>query len=513
MLNVDLDPRGGFGQRQGVATVGSGLSNPPKNIWAFSNGTGTSQVLVQDNSLCKYTAGGAFTDCSIPVATTNGVMRSASFRDPTAAVGAQITSLYIQRNAEQAPVRWNGTTATGLVAPAYNEPYSTPNQGNMPWAKCIAAHSGYMWVANTKEGATPTPTDAYKNRVRFSHPNQPEDWRALDYIDVEIGVEGDEITALVPFLDRLLVFKNNSVHAIYGYDPSTFQVETLSRNVGAVSQEAVCLSSGVLYFFSWPEGVFSFDGKQVTWIFDRLRPIIDDGFIAAPDIAKIALGWINKRLWVAVPYSSTTNSRVFVYDPTLTGEGRNAPPGGWTMYDLQVGPMVQWEPVGAAHQYFACWARPATAQVLKLHQNAAVDNFGAGNVNITSSFTTRWVDAEVAAVKKRWRKPEFVLDGDETLVLTCQSYKDYDPGVVHKTFTIATTAIGAIPVWDTATYAVDPLGPPNYPAESSGGTQEIHSGPGMGSGRSIQLTVGGPVPSLAWSVNAITFKYIAKRVR
>lgn len=223
MLNVDLDPRGGFGQRDGVGVVGSGLNNPPKNIWTYSNGGGVDQVVVQDGSLCQYTTGGAFTDCAIPVATTNGTMHTASFRDPNAAVGAQTSALYIQRNGEQAPVRWDGTTATGLVAPAYNEPYASPDQGNMPWAKCIAAHSGYMWVANTNEGATPAPTDAYKNRVRFSHPNQPEDWRSLDYIDVEIGVEGDEITALVPFMDRLLVFKNNSVHAIYGYDPSTFQ--------------------------------------------------------------------------------------------------------------------------------------------------------------------------------------------------------------------------------------------------------------------------------------------------
>ena len=50
-------------------------------------------------------------------------------------------------------------------------------------------------------------------------------------MDIDVGERGDVITGLVPLADRLLIFKNNSVHALYGFDSDSFQLTALSREM------------------------------------------------------------------------------------------------------------------------------------------------------------------------------------------------------------------------------------------------------------------------------------------
>ena len=65
-----------------------------------------------------------------------------------------------------------------------------------------SSHQGFMWVADTVESSVRN-----RSRVRWSHPLQPEDWASADYFDIDPDDESDQITALVPFRDMLLVFK------------------------------------------------------------------------------------------------------------------------------------------------------------------------------------------------------------------------------------------------------------------------------------------------------------------
>jgi len=63
-----------------------------------------------------------------------------------------------------------------------------------------------MWWADTVEGGT-----RFRSRVRFSHPLQPRDFADADFFDIDPDDQSDQITALVPFKDHLLVFKRRSV--------------------------------------------------------------------------------------------------------------------------------------------------------------------------------------------------------------------------------------------------------------------------------------------------------------
>jgi hypothetical protein len=339
LLNVDLDPRGGFAMRRALLPINQSavpFSTRLHSIFTYATSGGTNQVLVGSGKHTYYSTGTSFTSIGTTWTTTDP-QRATVFNDV----------LYIQ-NGTDVPREWNGTVVGNLVDPAvgptWNSDFDAPNDGDMPIAKCIVSHLGSVWVANTYENGT-----RYRSRVRWSHPNKPEDWRENDSIDVDTGHDGDEITALVPLGDRLLVFKRHSLHVIVGYDKDTFQVYPLSQTVGAVSQEAVAAVEGAVYWFDWPNGAFRYDGGEIEWLFERLMPAIWEGDIPAAYQSKVTCGVLGRRVYVSVPWGdSTDNARTFVFDPTLAKEG------AWTFYGHGLGPMVEWHPQGAQHYPLAC---------------------------------------------------------------------------------------------------------------------------------------------------------------
>ena len=51
-------------------------------------------------------------------------------------------------------------------------------------------------------------------------------------MDVDKGEAGDYITGIVPAGDRLVVFKSNSIYAMYGFDSDSFQLVNVTKTVG-----------------------------------------------------------------------------------------------------------------------------------------------------------------------------------------------------------------------------------------------------------------------------------------
>src|SRR4030042_1987331 len=258
LLNVDLGQRGGFKLRRAVAPLNAtALASDPRSIWIYRTPLGVNQLLANVGDTVLYSTGGNFTDCTIGAGATTGPFRAVTFNN----------LCYIQRNAEQVAVKWDGAVDTSLSAnsPTWQNDLATPTGGYMPKAKCIANHGGYVWVANTVENGT-----SYPNRLRWSHAGRPEDYREADYIDSDVGADGDQIVALVPYSDHLLVFKQRSMYAIFGYDYTNFQVATIDRARGTISQDTVVSTPQGIFFFNWPEGVYLYDGKRGGgWLFEK----------------------------------------------------------------------------------------------------------------------------------------------------------------------------------------------------------------------------------------------------
>lgn len=516
LLNVDVDPRGGFTQRKVVRPMNPNVALPaaPTSLWEYATATGTRQIMASAGSGLYRSTGGEFTQLAGITQTAGRYHSAATFKD----------RCYIQNGIDK-PIRWDGSTATRLDG-FWNDNLEAPAGVNMPIARYVTAHMGVMWVAYTKEGDGEHP-----NRVRFSHPNFPDNWRQFDVIEVDTGTDGDYITGLVPFGDHLLVFKRSSVYAIFGYSPETFQVQPIDRTVGAANPAAIASTENGVYFFHWPKGVFRYSGKgQPDWLFDRLLPAITDGDIPDAGADKIAMGWFRRRLYVSVPWgASSTNARTFVYDATI-GKA-----GGWTLYDLPLGSFLEWNPPGQDALLLA--GLSSAGRVVKMEQSGTTDDLGSGDVHVTSYYTTRWLDLGQPALQKRWKRPEVVLRGGGDATLGVEVYADYDPTNIAKRFNIHTTADREAPapppsqstpvdstepealVWGEGQWGVGKWGAGYLPDSGSGGEgaegfyNVVKRGGPLGTARAVRLRFQGPSTDIPWSVDAFMLKYIPKRIR
>lgn len=396
-------------------------------------------------------------------------------------------------------LKWSNGTFVAM-GETYNDNLAAPTGTSLPKSKYIATFQGSVFIASTVEGGV-----SFPNRVRWSHPNQPGDWRSFDYADIDTGLDGDYITGMVALEDRLVVFKQNSMHVFTGTNPENFQQYPISRTVGAVDQRAIVNTDLGIYFFNWPQGVFLYNGKGLEWKFERLHPLITDGYIQPNLTAKIRLGWSGRRLWVSVPWRNvdasgaatvTKNTRVYILDPTLSKEG------SWTAYDLSVGPMLLIQLANKTRVLIG--GVPDVPHVWELEDPTAQrwgfdvdDTVTPGTmVQMSSYYMTKWFDLGNHGIKKRWKSPDFVFRKVALPVgHQVDVYRDYDASSPYRTFSADTTLSGPAD-WNTAMRS------------------EVVKGRQLGTARAVSLKISGPsMPLQHWGLNAIALKFIPKPAR
>lgn len=381
----------------------------------------------------------------------------------------------------------------------------------------IAYHYGFLFVGNTIQG-NPTPI-RYKSRLRWSHPGDPERWREDDWIDIDVGKDGDQITALVPYRDHLLIFKNRSVHALYGDSPDTFTVVNLSGDFGCVSQEATVASPFGVFFFDRTTGVWQWDGTRFVWRFENMNSLLRDETIADDKRADVSVGWVNNRLWVGVPYQgvATVRGRTLVYDPAI---GQN---GVWCEYGLGLGPFAAIRQADDSLLYVAGCSGQRLLQRLEQAGDFDILTFGvAGDVHepIIGSFRMPWLDMNPGSVKQ-WKRPDVVVSSNGDLNLTVEAYFDYvfQQGAPRKTFFISRTVDGDSLEWAEAVgpeiEAEHQWGDENVWASLGRPIVKVARGATVGRGLAMALRFTTPTGEVLpmWSVDGVTVKFKTKRVR
>lgn len=493
--NLDPKHRGGMKLRGGITALGGALSADAVSLYMYERTAAAAQLVHANNTGVYYRTGGTWTAID---ATYPGDVSFAVFKD----------RLYMANgNASHGTQRWDGSTLTALPdadgAGSWNNDITSPtasgSTGNAPLGKHLAAWRGCLWIGNTLEN---TGADAHPNRLRWSHPNWPEDWYERHYIDVDEGRDGDYIVGLVPAGDHLLVFKQRSVHAIYGNPPEGFSVVTLTNDIGAVSEQAIVSSDQGIFFFSWPNGVFKYNGKSFDYLWERLYPLIEDGTINASYADEAMIGWGNRRLWLSFPTgSSTTRCCTYVMDPKLGKEG------AWTYYNLGTGPYVEWNPAGEDAELITnCVGEDqlATTDNYGTH----VDDYTGADVHIDSYVQTPFVDLGTSVNKKKWGRPQFQLVGGSDSTVYVTSYQDYDDTDSFRTFQLYTTTTGTAGVWGTDVWGTGVWGSDGDKATV------VEYGPPLGTAYAVALKVEGPKSeNVDFGLDAITWKYIPRKIR
>lgn len=489
MLNVSIDPRGGVALRGGVIRRNAtALANDIKGIWGFYTDGGTKQVMVNHGTKVAYSASGNFTEL------TNITNRT----DGSRVYGITFNNVSYGVSYDQVSFKWDGSTDADLGTTING------SAGNMPQAQYIAQWNNHVWCAHTYEGS------ASKYRLRWSNINEAEKWSAADYVDVDKGEEGDYLTGLVSHGDRLVVFKSNAIYAMLGFDTNSFQLVNITKDVGSIPLSSPVSTPFGVFFWHDRTGVHVYDGNRTAYIFDALKPAIDDGRITFTNPPQLA--WSKNKLYVSVDWAGGygTVRRTFVYDPSLGNRG------AWSATDIDAGPLFTFRPPNAETILIGgCVANTGRAIHIDDDESRVFDKYATSEANIPSYFVTPWVSTNNPIVRKRWGKPQMVTLAKSSLQLTTEIYKDYDFAEASKSFLVEITGRSSSALWGSgpsdvsgAKWDVDSWGSP-----SEARVTDVKRLPTLGTGRSICMKIIGPNTNAEWQVNAIGFTYLPRRMR
>lgn len=534
MENIAIDPLGGIYTRKGwqrwnTTEIADPDTWDPRRAFLQQLADGTNIVYIASNHKL-YAAGMDRTFAELVGVTCNAVSHMADF----ATFG---DTLYIARGRDTVSSKRVGTAApVALVASGagnWNNDYVNPVQGRFPKTELVEAHAGYAFVANIDEDGTDLP-----NRLRWSHPTSQEDWAELDYIDIETG--GAQITALMSYEDHLLIFKSNSVWALYGYNSDSWQLVQKSSTVGAMGPQGVSRNENVVFFYSAADrgGIYVYNGERPMEISTQLRRALED--ITQPEL--IWVGWLGRLLWVTLPWDyvdgpTTDNAAVFVYDPSVgdgawvyftSTEGSLGPLVGGSNADTQIRPMgvlrggdctcvVRLDALEAAHDQIG--------DVAVLGVSTGTPSFDppflvtaddkeiiASGAPAFSPFHTRyrtpWLHADWPTRKKSWRRPDFVMKRtgfDHALqVRSFRDYEEVNPRRAHRVevFGDATATWGEFD-WGDGTIWGDDI--------KQGAV--IRRGSSFGMAKALQLAIDGLTPGARWGIDAVILKLVMRRFR
>src|SRR5690606_33808228 len=104
------------------------------------------------------------------------------------------------------------------------------------------------------------------------------------------------------------------------------------------------------------------------------------------------------------------------------------------MYDLAVGPFLGFNPPGAAALLLA--ADVNGSRVVRRERDVPSDNVGDDQQPLKTRIRTTWVDMDQPALPKRWKRPEILLAAGTGAEVFVKGYRDWDPTVVSRNFTL-----------------------------------------------------------------------------
>lgn len=507
MMNIVIDPVGGIYSRPGWERYNSGawpdpVWNPMRAVYVtLVDGTDIVYV-ASDNKLYASVNSGAF--ARVGTFDCNAVPHMADFAPWS-------DTLYVACGKGEQVAKRVGFLAPTLLTPAsgvnWNDDYSNPIGGVAPQAELCETHAGYLFVANTSEGGV-----EHANRIRWSHPNQPEDWAELDFIDIETG--GSQITALLSYEDHLLIFKQDSVWALYGYERESWQLIEKSSTSGTPSPCAATRSETTAFWFSSSErgAVFAYNGERPVEVSLNIKPALSQILVTE----RIWVGWMGRKLWVTVPWNfdgaQGDSEGAFVFDPSVSN-------GAWTYHRSVaggIGPLVGGSNADTVERPLAVLRNSPEPCVVALEAiQQAYDRVSEDvddQVSFPTEYHTAWLSAGWPTRKKSWRRPDLLLKlTGSDYSLRVYSYRDYDSRTVARTMTVDSSGTVAGVVWGDSTVWGDPEVTWGETPFREGA--RITRGSSFGLAKALQLRLEGATPGQRWGVDAIILKFVARRFR
>jgi hypothetical protein len=504
MLNVEIDPRGGLFTRGGMREINStaitGTWNPHR-LHAFYGAS--PRVMLATNTGVWHSSGTNFTQLAFgagtPIVASN--THGASFANwgqiLYTATGTAGTATYTWETGGTYAVAVTAITAAGN----FNDNYNSPSRNHFPQCEHIAVHANKMFAAGTNDAGV-----VYKNRLRWSHEAEPEDWATTDYIDFLGG--GDGITALAVYAGQLIVFKPNSIYIVYGYETADFSVVELTARLGVDSPNKVAVAENGIYFYSHPNGLFFYNGSSIIDLSDNFNSIYPNNYINDAAVSTISVSYINRRVWLALPYSKTSIASVatvcLVYDPSISERG------SYTMFSTSTntGLIGGCDFTSSTGTTYGLGIHPSLPRVLKVDAfESETDLISGVESNFISYYRTGWIDGRSYSMKKMWRRPDIVVKQVDTArIINVKVFHNYEEanGNERKTFNISLDSSASGMNWGSGRWGS------GYWGVQAEGAQVVR-GSNLGLARSVQLLFTGPT-GLSWGIDSISYKFNTRKV-
>lgn len=295
LLNIDFDKFGSFGKRSGYTALNTSAFNSGARwtglAW-FELASGTRYIVgTCGNKLAKMDAlDGTWDDITGALTITAGNLTDFSiFRDNL-----------LGTNGVDVPFLWNGA-GNGAVM-------SVPP--SLTKAKSVEVFSSYTFLANVTVGGTD-----YKSRLYWSALDSITSWDAADFNDVYRD-DGQTIVAIKTLADRLVIFKERSIHLAFftGDADVPFRFQKSNSSVGCIAQFSVQEIDNGLVFLA-TDGLYFFDGNNSFKISDRISTTIQGYNNVQFAQASSMYQHSKNRYWLALPSaSSSTNNSLIIWD-------------------------------------------------------------------------------------------------------------------------------------------------------------------------------------------------------
>lgn len=450
--NVDFDTRGAVKKRLGSIQRGATDVNDDFDLLLpYRTPAGVSVLLVVSAGQATQYADTAYVRSSIASST-----QSAGTLNHGVVAGG---SAYVV-NGTDATLKVNGVAASRLGTAA-------GATGNHPRAKYVSFHKNRLFFANCNAGANPS-------RVIFTgsdaNPADLEYFKTLSTVDFDPD-DGDEITAIVPFLDQLTVFKRNKIFTLRGNQPSSFIRVLANPALGCVApRSAAAWDKGVMFLST--RGVFSFDGARATRVSEKIDPVLND--LPADTLANASGVIFQQRYYLFVNASAVGayNETVYVFDFTT---------GTWTVYaGWNVRQAAIWNRVGG-DEFFGI---DDASRAKVMQYRIGTDDNGA---DIAAHFVTKWFDFGVPERRKMGRRMYVYFEAEAEQTVNIDVFKSYQTASPSQ-YEVLLDPLGWVwgeGVWGEARWAsgwtpwpaVSPGSAPTSPSRSRCTTIPIRAGP------------------------------------
>ena len=545
MLNMRADERLGIYTRKGMrrwnaTPVTTGTWNP-RNGYEHDYADDTNAVFVT-NEQGIWVAENSSTFTQLEYVPTNPVGCNAdphladfaSWGDSTyIATGRKVDDLI----AGDVPIKYSQggsvNQLTVLGVGTYNDDYTIPVGGVMPQADYTEPHAGYLFCASVREDEDGGGVADYPSRLRWSHPNSPEDWAKADFIDIEVG--GGRITGLMSYQDHLLIFKTDSLWALYGYDSDSWQLIKVSPSIGTPSPTATARSPIGCFFYSASGrgDIYRYDGDGLQRISENIEQVVEE--VPTNRYKDVWMGWASDVLLVSLPWIaywdplggvSSVNNSLFMWDP-YTGNG------SWEMHRPakgNIGPIIERSDSLFEPSLLVLFGSDVEACLLQIGAVDAPNDF-IDDLTTPTPFPTRyatnWKFAGTPELRKHWMRPRYIIRNPTTSVaILVQIYRDYDESAARRNHQLLIEADGTY-FWRDLGYD-DPAGdgfdwaqddgettPAGRGGVWSGSTKggRIIRGKSFGIARSVQVAFStAPLtPGKEWGIDAVVLKHIDRR--